>query len=143
MPRLSCWCIRGSLLYLAMGFTLGGLLLFHKGVPLHPAVWRLLPMHIEFLLLGWTLQLAMGVAFWILPRFLGRLERGNEATAWLAFGCLNIGVLLAGVGWTLGVPAIVPFLGRLAEVGAAVAFAVHAWPRVKPVLPGSARELWS
>jgi len=135
MPRLSCWYIRGSLLYLALGFTFGGLLLFHKGVPLHPMVWRLLPMHIECVLLGWTLQLAMGVAYWILPRFLAGPERGNEAAAWLAFGLLNIGVLLAGVGWTLGVPPIVPLLGRLAELGAAIAFAVHAWPRVKPLLP--------
>ena len=135
MPRLSYWCVRGSLLYLALGFTLGGLLLFHKGVPLHPAVWRLVPMHIEFLLLGWTVQLAMGVAFWILPRFLGGPGRGHEAAAWLGFALLNVGVLLVGVGWTLGAPALIPFLGRLAEGGAAVAFAVHAWPRVKPLFP--------
>ena len=57
------------MLYLALGMTVGALLLFHKGIPLHPALWRWLPPHLEFLLVGWTLQLAMGVAFWILPRF--------------------------------------------------------------------------
>lgn len=46
-----------------MGFTLGTLVLFHKGVPLHPALWQLLPPHLEFVLLGWTLQLVMGTAF--------------------------------------------------------------------------------
>lgn len=55
--------------YLVLGFTLGLLLLVNKGVPIHPALWRLLPAHAEFLLLGWTLQLALGVAYWILPRF--------------------------------------------------------------------------
>jgi hypothetical protein len=55
MPRLSCWCLRASLLHLLVGFTLGALLLFHKGVPVHPAFWQLLPPHIECLLLGWTL----------------------------------------------------------------------------------------
>jgi len=132
MPRLSRWYIRASLLFLGLGFTLGALILFHKGAALHPALWQLLPAHIEFLLLGWTLQLAMGVAFWILPRFLEGPARGNEAAAWLAFGLLNGGVLLVGVSWTLGLPALIPWLGRVAEAGAAMAFAVHAWPRIRP-----------
>jgi heme/copper-type cytochrome/quinol oxidase subunit 1 len=132
VPSLSCWFIRAALVHLAVGFTLGAVLLFHKGVPLYPAAWQLLPPHIEFLLLGWTLQLAMGVAFWILPRYLQGPERGNVALAWLAFGLLNAGVLMAGLGWMVGAPPVVPFLGRLAEVAAAVAFALHAWPRVKP-----------
>lgn len=135
MPRLSCWLIRASLLYLALGFSLGALLLFHKAIPVHAILWRVLPAHIEFLLMGWTLQLAMGVAFWILPRFLQGPERGNTVAVWVAFSLLNVGVLLVGVGWTVGAPALIPFLGRLAEAGAAVAFAVHAWPRVKPLLP--------
>jgi hypothetical protein len=131
VPRLSCWFIRAALIYLALGFTLGSLLLFHKGVPLHPLVWRLLPAHIEFLLLGWTAQLALGVAFWILPRFGG--SRGDERPAWAAFVLLNAGVWLAGAGASLAAPGVIPFLGRAAEVGAAVAFAVHAWPRIRPL----------
>jgi hypothetical protein len=135
MPRLSCWFIRASLIYLVIGFTMGALLLFHKGVPVHPLLWQMLLPHIEFLLLGWTLQLAMGVAFSILPRYLHGPGRGNEALAWLAFGLINAGVILAGVGWMMGTPSLVPFLGRLAEAGAALAFVMHAWPRVKPLLP--------
>jgi hypothetical protein len=131
VPRLSCWFIRAALIYLALGFTLGSLLLFHKGVPLHPLVWRLLPAHVEFLLLGWTAQLALGVAFWVLPRFGG--SRGDERPAWAAFVLLNAGVWLAGAGASLAAPAVIPFLGRAAEVGAALAFAVHAWPRIRPL----------
>lgn len=131
MPRLSCWFIRTALLYLVAGFTVGAVLLFHKGVPLSPWMWRLLPAHIEFLLLGWTLQLALGVAFWILPRYLHGPGRGNETAAWLAFGLLNVGVLMVGLGWTLGLPSYLPLLGRIAEALAAIAFAVHAWSRVK------------
>jgi hypothetical protein len=128
---LSCWYIRASLLYLAVGFTFGALLLVHKGIPLHPALWRLLPPHFEFLLLGWTLQLALGVAFWILPRFSQGRERGNEALAWCAFGLLNVGVCLVGVGWMFGAPGWIPWLGRMLEAAAALTFAAHAWPRVK------------
>lgn len=130
MPRLSCWFIRAALLYLAGGITLGALLLFHKGIPFQPFAWRLLPTHIEFLLFGWTVQLAMGVAFWIFPRFWR--SRGNEKPAWLAFGLINLGVWLAGVGPLLDTPPLLILLGRLAEAGAALAFATHAWSRIKP-----------
>ena len=134
MPRLSCWFIRAALLYLAVGITIGSLILFHKGIPFYPFIWRLLPLHIEFLLFGWTVQLVMGVAFWIFPRFWR--SRGDERPAWLAFGLINLGVWLAGAGLMLGAPAWIILIGRLAEAGAAAAFAWHAWPRVKP--PGVA-----
>ncbi len=131
MPRLSIVFIRTALLYLAAGFTVGALLLFNKGVPLSPALWRVLPMHVEFALIGWTLQLAMGVAFWILPRW--GFSRGNETPVWAAYALLNVGVLAAGVGGWLGWPPAVILAGRAAELLAALAFAIHAWPRVKPL----------
>lgn len=118
------------MLHLAVGVTIGGLLLLHKGIPIYPLAWRLLPVHIEFLLFGWIVQLVMGVGFWIFPRFWR--SRGDEKPAWLAFGLINIGVWLAGVGLILGASPLVVGLGRLAEAGSAVAFAVHAWPRIKP-----------
>lgn len=130
MPRLSLWFVRAALIYLALGFTLGALLLTNKGLPLSPLLWRLLPAHIECLLMGWTVQLMLGVAFWILPRFGGR--RGNETPAWAAFWLLNTGILLAGFGPALALAGWVMFLGRIAEVAAVSAFAVHAWPRIKP-----------
>ncbi|MEW5957980.1 MAG: hypothetical protein AB1801_09675 [Chloroflexota bacterium] len=80
-----------------------------------------------------TVQLVIGVGFWIFPRF--RRSRGNEKPAWLAFGLLNAGVWLAGLGPTLAAPAFILLLGRLAEADAVVAFAVQAWPRIKP--PGA------
>ena len=59
------------------------LLLWNKGVPISPYIWTLLPSHIEFLLIGWTVQLALGVAFWILPRW--QTQRGDVRPAWAAF----------------------------------------------------------
>ena len=76
MPRLSVIIVHTALVYLGVGFTLGALILFQKGVPYSAAVWPLLPMHIEFLLVGWTLHLALGMAYWILPRFLHGAARG-------------------------------------------------------------------
>ena len=131
MPRLSIWMVRTALTYLLLGFTIGALLLAHKGIGLHPLLWRLLPLHIEFLLIGWTLQLAMGVAYWILPRFLS--ERRRVGLAWLAYLLLNLG--LGCMVLSVSLPAWVSLaaIGRSLEAGAAVAFALHAWPRVKPM----------
>jgi hypothetical protein len=134
MPRVSRWLIHASLVYLALGFTLGALLLWSKGLPLDPVVTRFLPAHIEFLLVGWTIQLVMGVATWIFPRFGVRPSPyGSEATAWAAFGLLNAGVCLAAIGplFSGRVSDALPLAGRLAEVAAAVVFAANVWARVR------------
>jgi hypothetical protein len=131
MPRLSVIAIRTALVYLLAGFTFGALLLANKGIPFGGWIWSLLPAHIEFLLVGWTAQLALGVAYWILPRFSGG-SRGNVRLAAFAVGMLNIGVLLVAAQsvWP-GVSSLAP-AGREAEIGAAVLFALHAWKRVRP-----------
>ncbi len=134
MPKLSVWFIRASLLYLGIGFTFGALLLFNKGIPLQPLIWRLLPAHIEFLLIGWVIQLVFGTAFWILPRFSRGSRRGNEKLAWSAFILLNLGILLVGAA-PFFPPAVnsapLILIGRACEIAAAAAFAAHAWPRIK------------
>src|SRR5690242_2404973 len=116
MPRPSVWLIRTALLYLGAGFTLGALILFQKGIPYWDGVWLLLPLHIEFVLIGWTTQFAMGVAYWILPRFLHGPARGDVRLVWLAYGLLNLGVLCAGLGAWLAAPGIVLVAGRSAEM---------------------------
>ena len=42
MPRLSVYLVRASLIYLILGFTLGGLLLANKGVMISPLIWAML-----------------------------------------------------------------------------------------------------
>lgn len=130
MPNLSRWMIRTALIYLLLGFTVGALLLAHKGVPLHPALWGWLPAHIEFLLLGWVLQLTMGVAFWILPRYWQPPRRPNEHYARLAFLLLNLGIWLVVAGTTFRLGQWTTFAGRLAEAAAVLLFARHSWARV-------------
>ena len=131
MPRLSRWFIRTALVYLLVGFSLGALILANKGFLFLPALWRWLPVHIEFVLVGWTLQFIMGVAFWILPRFSS--FRGDERPVWAAYALINLGVLFAGLGPLLVAPSVIVPLGRMLEVMAVVGFAVNAWPRVKPL----------
>ncbi len=130
MPRLSQWMIRTAFIYLLLGFTFGALLLIHKGLPLHPALWGWLPTHIEFLLLGWIVQLTMGVAFWILPRYWGKPRRPKETYPKIAFVLLNLGIWLVVAGTTFRAGQWVLFSGRAVEVGAVAIFALHAWKRI-------------
>lgn len=130
MPRLSQWMVRTAFVYLLLGFTVGALLLAHKGVPLHPMLWSWLPAHIEFLLLGWIVQLTMGVAFWILPRFWEKPARPRENFALAAFVLLNLGIWLVVAGTTFQLGRGPLLAGRLVELGAVVLFGVHGWGRI-------------
>lgn len=131
MPRLSIWTIRAALLYLGIGFTFGGLMLFNKGERLDPSLWRLLPIHAEFLLIGWAMQLAMSMAFWILPRLRREDRYGNSGLAWAAFALLNGGVMMVAAGQWLDNLTRLILLGRGAELAAVISFAIYIWPRVK------------
>jgi len=130
MPRLSVWMVRTSLLHLGVGFTAGMLILFNKGIPFDPFVWQLLPVHIEMVLLGWTMQLAMGVAFWVLPRFSKNPRYGNERIGWLAYALLNGGVGIFVIGALTG-GMLFLLVGRTLEFASVVCFALMIWPRIK------------
>jgi hypothetical protein len=131
VPFLSVLLVRTALCWLAVGVTMGSLLLSAKATPLPAGVFRLFHAHAEAVLVGWMVQFAMGVAWWILPKYPRLPERGPGAPVWAAWLLLNAGVLLAGVGRSVGAPDGVVLAGRGAELAAAMAFAVAAWPRVK------------
>lgn len=147
MPRLSCWFIRAALLHLAVGVLLGGLILAGKGLPIQFAwAWLLLPAHIQMLIGGWLIQLTLGMAYWILPRLSATGDRGGTAWAWISFGALNSGVggaaalLIARMFWQAAWLDALLVLAALLQAIALVAFARHAWPRVQPIIGGTARQ---
>jgi len=132
MPTISRWYIRTGLVWLGLGFTAGSLILFHKAWPLNPGLWRWLPLHIELVLIGWTINLALGVAYWSFPRFLRGVARGAARPVWLSYALLNAGVVVVALGQPLGVPAWLLTAGRAGQLGAAVLAAAALWPRIKP-----------
>lgn len=132
MPRLSVWFVRCSLVYLLFGFTLGGLMLANKGVLFATWIWSLLGAHMEFLLLGWMVQLAMGVAFWILPRFGSGEPRGNEVLIWTAFAVLNLGIWMAALQ-PFHMQSWLTLTGRILEAVSVFLFVFGSWQRVKPL----------
>jgi hypothetical protein len=136
MPTLSRYFVRLAFLCLALGFTIGGLILSAKGGVVDASVWAWLPIHVALLLNGWLVQLSLGVAYWILPRVhVG--NRGRQTWAWSSLVVFQIGLLLAlmsgGRLWfpvleSLFAPAMI-----LQALGVAL-FAVHAWPRIRPAI---------
>ena len=131
MPRLSVWFAKASLAYLAIGFTFGGLMLANKGILISPFLFTLLPAHMEFLLIGWMVQLAMGVVFWIAPRFSGAKPRGNVRLIILAFWLLNLGIGLVALQPYVNVDGLT-IAGRSMEVAAVIGFGIGTWKRIKP-----------
>jgi hypothetical protein len=131
MPRLSVLMVRAALLWQALGVTLGGLMLAAKVAPMPAWVWLARGSHVHTLLVGWLVQLACGVAFWILPRLDAAGDRGDERPARLAAAALNLGVALAVVGGFVALPWAELAAGALYAVGG-LAFVAHAWRRVIP-----------
>lgn len=131
MPRVSVWLVRSSLACLVLGFTVGGAMLAGKGLAWHPFGPGGVPAHVELVVVGWMVQLAMGVALWILPRFgVAAPERGLRL-GWLAWGLLNSGIALVVAADLTRAHGVVAFAGRLMETGAAAAFAAAAWRRIR------------
>jgi hypothetical protein len=131
MPKLSRFFIRASLIYLVLGFTFGALILANKGIPFAPLVWALFPSHIEFLILGWLTQLALGVAFWILPRLGSSAPRGDERWSWAAFVLINIGILVSIVS-PYANPPWLGMAARIIQFGGFLLYVMGNWQRVYP-----------
>jgi cbb3-type cytochrome oxidase subunit 1 len=124
MPKLSIYFIRAALLHFGIGFSIAALMLANKGIPFSAEIWRLLEPHVQILIFGWMLQLAMGVAFYALPRLTNTEARyGDERLAWLSFILLNAGVWLS--------ITIFPVFGKTLIVIAGLAFVRLLVPRVK------------
>lgn len=132
MPVWTVRFLRVAFCWLIAGAALGALLLTAKGMGWPLPYGRLLAVHVELLLVGWMLQFALGVAYWMLPRYATSPERGAPGPIAAAFTLLNLGLLSAAIGAASGAQPAVVALGRVAELAAVLAMAANAWPRIKP-----------
>jgi len=150
MPRTSRVSVKVSILYLAIGATLGAILLMNRWVPMGTGVYALRASHVQFLVVGWLTQLIIGVAWWLFPPLpialrddavgaerRGQAQRGSEPLFWSALACLNAGVLLQALFeplhiWTqIGLFDVLAGSSVLFLVIAAVIFVVSLWGRVR------------
>lgn len=129
MPFVSRLMIKLSLACLMTGLLFGTLLLINKAWLIHPAMWLLFPAHVELMLFGWIVQFTLGVAYWILPRFLESNGRGSKFLALLMAISWNVGMWLVIASYysTTGYMALT---GRFLEVLAVILFVVLHWKRI-------------
>jgi hypothetical protein len=134
--------IKTSFVYLIAGLILLALIALDGW--LHIGRWfRVVSVsQVHLLVVGWITQLAIGVAYWMFPRFLkddNPRPRGSDTLAWAVYICLNAGLvlrlaaepfhLLTGQSW---LAALVALSGVL-QAAAAVGFGLLIWARIRPL----------
>lgn len=87
--------IRGGIIYLVVGVTMGALMAINPQ-------WRgpLTTAHAHILLLGWVSMMICGVGYHVLPRFRGK-ELHSEAIATAHLVLMNVGLVGLAVFLTL------------------------------------------
>ena len=139
MDPLSSVMLRAALTWLLAGFVIGAAMLTDRALP---GQWRLwmAPSHAHMLFVGWFLQFAVGVAYWLLPAGGPRATVSyQERAAYLAVGALNLGLVLRIIaesaertGHESDLTMAVLIASALLQVAAAVGFVIQLWPRVGP-----------
>lgn len=138
MDRLSIVMVRCSLMWLLAGIAIGSLMLVDRGIP---GDWRLWmsPSHAHMLFVGWLVQLALGVAYWLMPRK-RTPERPlgyHEGLAISGSVALNVGLALRVIAAPVertgrGDPVTLVLLTGSAALQtlAIVLFVSQLWPRI-------------
>jgi hypothetical protein len=95
MDPISVKMARAALIWLAIGFVFGALMLSDASIPGNWRAW-FAPTHGHILFVGWFLQFAVGIAYWLLPR--QRTDERpfgyQETVAFLGFLVLNTALVL-------------------------------------------------
>ncbi len=110
---LTMWCIRAAVGYLALGIGFGISFAFDRALGA-----QLRPIHVESNLAGFATILIYGMAYFMLPRFMGRPLAFAKLANWQVFLAISA-VLLIDLGWA-GLVASVPGSRWLLVFGASL-----------------------
>jgi hypothetical protein len=138
MDRFSVWMVRTSLVYLVVGVGLGGVLLANLGLATSLLLPPLGTVHAHVLFVGWLLQFALGIAYWLLPRRRSALQplAYSERIAFAGYALLNVGLVLRVLVEPLVALAETPLrplllLSAVLQVAAGMIFAAQLWNRAR------------
>lgn len=141
MPLISRIAIRSALAYLVLG-ALGALVYWINAIWVPLPDWAnytsaLSPTYVHLIVVGWLTQFIFGVMYWMFPIINKVQPRGDTRLAWLAFGCLNLGLLLRIVAepWRSIQPTVLNSWLMAASTFlqwvASLIFGALTWPRVR------------
>jgi hypothetical protein len=144
MPPIARNLIKASFVYLVAAFLLGALMMLDDWLAFSRWLQAVYLSQLHLLVVGWITQLAIGVAYWMFPRFLKEQNprpRGSDALAWTVFLCLNAGLLLRFLVEPFSLMNPQPWLGALVALSgilqavAALGFAWLIWGRIRAMEP--------
>jgi cbb3-type cytochrome oxidase subunit 1 len=142
MPPLARMYVKAAFVYFLVAFLLGALMMLERWLSFSQWLRTMYVSQVHLLVVGWITQLAIGVAYWMFPRFRKEQNpqpRGSDALTWTTFICLNLGLLLRFavepfyyMGPGPGTVALLALSGVLQAV-AVVAFGLVIWGRIRPM----------
>jgi hypothetical protein len=137
MPLITRTFIKTGLIAFVLALIAGVITAARSLLPLPSFVAGLTPIYFHLFMVGWVLQLIMGIVYWMFPKYSREKPRGHDELAWAAYALLNGGLLLRVIGepalaaapegpWgvLLAASAVLQWLAGLL-------FVVNTWPRVK------------
>ena len=134
--------VKAAFLYFLVAFLLGALMMLDRWLDFSRWLGALTMSQLHLLVVGWITQLAIGVAYWIFPRFLREQDprpRGSDALAWFVLASLNAGLLLRFAVEPFYLMDAQPWLAALMALAgvlqalAAFAFGWIIWGRIRPM----------
>ncbi len=144
MPPIARAYVRAAFLYFIVAFVIGALMMLDRWLNVSRWLKVVYVSQLHLLVVGWLTQLAIGVAYWMFPRFLKGQDprpRGSDRLAWMVLICLNAGLLLRFIvepfylmGPSTWLAAVVALSGVLQAL-AAVLFAWLVWGRIRAMEP--------
>jgi hypothetical protein len=144
MPPIARNLVKAAFLYFLAAFLLGALMMLDRWLSFSRWLKVVYLSQLHLLVVGWITQLAIGVAYWIFPRFLKEQDprpRGSDALAWTVLICLNAGLLLRFLIEPFYLMGPRPWLAMLMALSgvlqatAALGFGWLIWGRIRAMEP--------
>jgi hypothetical protein len=132
--------VRSALVWLLAGIVVGAAMVIDREIPGQWRAWYM-PSHVHMLFVGWFLQFALGIAYWLLPRKRSpdRPLGYNERFALGAMAALNAGLLirvtvepLERAGHASDATFAALSVAAALQVAAVAVFVSQLWSRVGP-----------
>jgi hypothetical protein len=142
MPPIARAFIKIAFVYFVLAFVLGALIMLERWIGASRWLRVVYVSQLHLLVVGWITQLALGVAYWMFPRFRKEqnpLPRGSDRLAWAVLILLNTGLILRFavepfylMGPKTWQGALLALSGVLQAL-AVLCFGVLVWGRIRPM----------